>query len=471
MMLDRCDNPCNVGPMEHRDNRWHERAASIAWLLCLLVLCCLIDNAALASGERQPNVIVVFTDDQGTVDANCYGATDLATPAIDSLAETGVRFTQFYAAAPVCSPSRSGLLTGRYPIRAGVPGNVSSTKGHAGMPPEQVTIAETFQAAGYATAHIGKWHLGYTPETMPNGQGFDFSFGHMGGCIDNYSHFFYWAGPNRHDLWRNGVQVYENGRFFGDLMVDEASRFIRENAERAFFMYFAVNMPHYPYQGEAHWLDYYKDLEYPRNLYAAFVSTLDARIGRLLRQIDQLGLRDNTIIVLQSDHGHSCEERAHGGGGSAGPYRGAKFSLFEGGIRVPAIISWPGHLPEGAVRDQVAHSCDWLPTVAELCGIELLEDDIDGQSLTNVIRSETADSPHDVLHWTIGNSWAVREGDWKLLGNPKDTSDKGPLGADDKLFLVNLEENATEMRNQADQQPEIVNDLKAKHDAWIGPLR
>jgi arylsulfatase A-like enzyme len=218
-------------------------------------------------------------------------------------------------------------------------------------------------------------------------------------------------------------------------------------------------------------LDYYKQLEYPRNLYAAFLSTLDARIGRLLRQVDQLGLRDDTIIVFQSDHGHSCEERAHRGGGSAGPYRGAKFSLFEGGIRVPAIISWPGHLPEGAVRGQIAHSCDWLPTVAELCGIDLLEDDIDGRSLTNVIRSETADSPHDVLHWTIGNSWAIRQGNWKLLGNPKDTSEKGPLGADDKLFLVNLAENAEEMRNQADQQPEIVKDLKAKHEAWIGPLR
>jgi arylsulfatase A-like enzyme len=293
----------------------------------------------------------------------------------------------------------------------------------------------------------------------------------MGGCIDNYSHFFYWAGPNRHDLWRNGRELYESGRFFGDLMVDEASQFIKQHADRPFFMYFAMNMPHYPYQGDAHWLDYYKDLEYPRNLYAAFVSTLDARIGRLLRQLDQLGLRENTLIVYQSDHGHSCEERAHQGGGSAGPYRGAKFSLFEGGIRVPAIISWPGHLPEGAVRDQMAHSCDWLPTIAELCGVELLEKDIDGRSLAKVLQSETAESPHDVVHWTIGNSWAIREGNWKLLGNPKDTSEKGPLGTDDKLFLVNLETNPEEMRNMAPMEPEIVRDLKEKHEAWMRSLR
>jgi len=428
--------------------------------------------SVLTAGEvRPPNVIVIFTDDQGTIDANCFGATDLATPGIDGLAQLGVRFTQFYAAAPVCSPSRAGLNTGRYPVRAGVPGNVSSQQGHAGMPTEQVTMAETFKAAGYATAHIGKWHLGYTPETMPNGQGFDHSFGHMGGCIDNYSHFFYWQGPNRHDLWRNGNEVHHAGRFFPDLMVDEAEQFLESHRDQPFFIYFAMNMPHYPYQGDAHWLEYYRDLPYPRNLYAAFVSTLDARILRLLQALDRLGLRENTIVAFQSDHGHSCEERAHFGGGNAGPYRGAKFSLFEGGIRIPAIISWPGHLPENAVRDQIAHSCDWLPTLAELTGAALLNDDIDGKSLTGVIRSEAAESPHGVLHWTIGNSWAVRDGDWKLLGNPKDTSDKGPLSAEDKLFLVNLAEDPSEMKNLAKDHEDVVRRLESLHSSWIESIK
>ena len=189
--------------------------------------------SSMAAAER-PNVIVILTDDQGSVDAHCYGAQDLETPAMDSIAAHGVRFTQFYSAAPVCSPSRAGLLTGRYPLRAGLTGNASSHKGGPGMPP-QATLAKMFKAAGYATAHIGKWHLGFTPETMPNGQGFDYSFGHMGGCIDNFSHFFYWEGPNRHDLYRNGQEVYYPGRFFPDLMIEEAHRFLEGEPRPAVF--------------------------------------------------------------------------------------------------------------------------------------------------------------------------------------------------------------------------------------------
>ena len=179
--------------------------------------------------SRKPNIIIILTDDQGSIDAGCYGAKDLETPNIDRIAKKGIRFTQFYAAAPVCSPSRAGLLTGKYPINAQVPGNTTSSKGKPGMPSQQITMAEHFKAAGYRTAHIGKWHLGYIPEHMPNAQGFDYSFGHMGGCIDNYSHFFYWQGPNRHDLHRNGKEIFEDGKFFPDLMVNEACDFIKEN--------------------------------------------------------------------------------------------------------------------------------------------------------------------------------------------------------------------------------------------------
>ena len=422
-----------------------------------------------AANARQPNVIIIFTDDQGSVDLNCYGSKDLVTPHMDSLAKRGVRFTQFYAAAPVCSPSRAGLLTGRYPVRAGMPGNAGSTKGRPGLAPEEVTIAETFKAAGYATAHIGKWHLGYTPETMPNGQGFDYSFGHMGGCIDNYSHFFYWQGPNRHDLWRNGKEIFEDGKYFPQLMADEAGAFIEKHKNKPFFMYYALNTPHYPYQGYAKWLKHYAKLPHPRNLYAAFLSTQDETIGNLLTTLDRLELREDTIIIFQSDHGHSHEERAHFGGGSAGPYRGAKFSMFEGGLRVPAIISWPGKLPEGAVRQQMAHSCDWLPTVAELTGIKLANRDIDGKSLAGVIRNN-AKTPHTVLHWQIGRGnnprWAVREGDWKLIGNPNDTSKKAALTAKDKLFLVNLKESVSEMKNLAESNPDKVQRLKKLHDDW-----
>ncbi|MGE3805094.1 MAG: sulfatase-like hydrolase/transferase, partial [Gemmataceae bacterium] len=168
-------------------------------LLATLCTACLLAGwvstarAAEDKEARPPNVIVIFTDDQGSIDTNVYGAKDLVTPNMDKLAREGVRFTQFYAAAPVCSPSRAGLMSGRYPLRAGVPSNVATDK--QGLPASEITMAEVFKTAGYATAHIGKWHLGYTKETMPNGQGFDYSFGHMVGCIDNYSHFYYWSGP------------------------------------------------------------------------------------------------------------------------------------------------------------------------------------------------------------------------------------------------------------------------------------
>jgi arylsulfatase A-like enzyme len=422
---------------------------------------------------RKPNVVLIYTDDQGSVDVNCYGADDLITPHMDELARDGIRFTQFYSAAPVCSPSRAALLTGRFPQRAGLPSNAGSKPGSVGMPSEQVTLAEMLRDAGYATGHVGKWHLGYVPATMPNGQGFDFTFGHMGGCIDNYSHFFYWSGPNRHDLWRNGRETWEDGKFFPDLMVREACDFIQRNREKPFFLYWPINTPHYPLQGTEAWREEYTALPAPRSKYAAFVSTTDERIGQLLECLDESGLREDTIVVFQSDHGHSMEERTFGGGGSAGPYRGAKFSLFEGGVRVPAIIRWPGHLPASQVREQMATSVDWLPTILQLCDVTTPSHKIDGHSLVPMLIDATARSPHKQFHWQSGRGlagqpqWAVREGTWKLIGNPKDTSNKAPLAKADRRFLINLADDIGEARNVADQYPEIVGRLEAAHDAWL----
>jgi arylsulfatase A-like enzyme len=254
-------------------------------------------------------------------------------------------------------------------------------------------------------------------------------------------------------------------------MVEEAGRFIAQNRARPFFIYFALNMPHYPYQGDPKWLEHYRDLPYPRNLYAAFVSTLDVRVGALLRKVDEAGLRERTIVILQSDNGHSTEERAHGGGGSAGPYRGAKFSLFEGGMRLPAMISWPGHpevIPAKAVRGQMVHACDWMPTIAEFCGVPLLSADIDGKSLAAVLKSGEAPSPHEVLHWQVsGDQWAVREGDWKLIGNVVDSSG-GPLSAaDKKLFLSNLAMDVSEKENLAPAHPDVVERLRKRHQEWF----
>ncbi len=443
----------------------------------VMALCLLIAFSHLASSTTsaagKPNVIVIMADDQGSVDLGSYGATDLVTPHTDALAARGVRFTQFYAAAPVCSPSRAGLLTGRWPVRAGVPGNCASQQGGKGaLPPSEITMAEMFKSAGYATAHIGKWHIGYTPDTLPLAQGFDHSFGHMGGCIDNFSHFFYWSGPNIHDLWRNGTEVYHDGEFFPDLMVREASQFMEANREKPFFIYYALNSPHYPYQGDAKWLEHFKDLPYPRNLYAAFVAAQDERLGDLFVKLDELGLRGKTIVVFQSDNGHSTEERAHFGGGSAGPYRGAKFSLFEGGIRLPAIISWPGSLPENGVRDQTAHSCDWLPTLAALTGVGVPAVPLDGRSLVPVLHDAAAASPHDgsALHWQVGEGpradWAVREGDWKLIGRSRDTS-KGGDSPIVEMQLFNLAEDPAEANDLGAQYPEQIRYLRELHEKHL----
>lgn len=419
---------------------------------------------------RKPNVIIIYSDDQGAVDLNSYGSKDLITPHLDKLAAKGVRFLNFYAAAPVCSPSRAALLTGRYPQRAGLSDNAPGEKGKDGMPGAQYTIAEMFKDAGYKTGHIGKWHIGYSEATMPNQQGFNYSFGFMGGCIDNYSQFFYWSGPNRHDLWRNGVEVWEPGQYFPDLMVREAGRFMEENKNDPFFLYFAINLPHYPLQGETKWLDKYNNLPAPRKMYAAFISTMDEKIGLLLKKLDQLGLTDNTIVVFQSDHGFSTEERTFGGGGSAGKLRGSKFSLLEGGIKVPAIISWPGHIPQNETRNEFCTNIDWLPTLAEYCNIALPQRKIDGKSIKQVVESSNAKSPHKTFYWQSKGTpenpqWAVREGDWKLLHNPYEVKES-ELTAD-KLMLVNIKEDSTEHTNKAAQHPQVVRQLKAKYETWI----
>ena len=425
-------------------------------------------QATSAKPTHKPNVIFIILDDLGSIDLNCYGATDLVTPNIDALAASGVRLTGFCSASPVCSPSRAAVLTGRFPHRAGMPDNASSRPGGPGMPADEITMAQMFKAAGYATGHAGKWHLGYAPNIMPNARGFDTSFGHMGGCIDNYSHFFYWDGPNRHDLWENGVETWHEGEHIGDQTVAHCEAFIEKHKDEPFFLYWAINQPHYPLQGRAKWREHYKSLPQPRNMYAASVSSLDEMVGQVIAKVKSLGLLENTIIVLQSDHGHSTEDRAFGGGGNAGPYRGAKFSMFEGGIRVVGMISHPGSLPAGVVSDQFVTGCDWMPTLAEMTGATLPKRRIDGKSIIPVLKSN-APSPHETWGWQLGQQWAVREGTWKLIGNPKDTSNKAPVNG--KYFLSDLSKDVSEMRDLSQEEPERVKRMIALHEQWVKDVK
>ena len=418
--------------------------------------------------EVKPNVLIIYTDDQGSIDLNSYGSEDLVTPNMDQIVNNGVKFTQFYG-APVCSPSRAGLLTGKTPQRAGVPGNVSLQK-EAGMPGSQYTMAEMFKDAGYKTAHIGKWHLGAAVDKQPNAQGFDYSFGHFVGCIDNYSHYFFWSGPNKHDLYRNGEEVFHPGEFFPDLMLQEATEFIYENKSEPFFMFYAMNTPHYPYQGTPEWLEYYQNqgVVYPRDLYAAFLSTMDDNIGNLIQKLKDQGMYENTIIVFQSDNGYSTEMRAHGGGGNSGIYRGAKASLFEGGIRVPAAISWPAGLPAGEVRNQLGVNADWMPTLAELCGITLDTTDLDGRSLVPIIEDEGVTTRHEEFCWQLNKQKAARNGDWKLIMNPVIHSPtyQNLVEPKDSIFLANLREDPSERTNLAIEYPEKVKELKLQFEVW-----
>lgn len=418
------------------------------------------------------NVVLVFADDLGTLDLGCYGSSDLRTPNLDALAARGVRFTDFHVAAPVCSPSRAALLTGLPPIVAGVPGNVSSRRGGKGMPGDRVAISEVLRDSGRRTALFGKWHLGASPGFLPTDQGFDEFFGHLGGCIDNWSHWFYWEGPHFHDLHRSAPdgtirEVHEDGTHFAELLSREALRFVEENRERPFFLYLPFNLPHYPAQAPADVLALHADLPEPRRSYAAAVATMDRAIGRVVARIDDLGLRERTLILFLSDHGHSTEERAGFGGGNAGPFRGAKFGLFEGGIRVPAIASLPGTIPEGEIRDALATSLDLFPTILDLAGAgdRAPVHPTAGRSLRPVLASADAPSPHESLVWRLGEQWAVREGDWKLVANGRDT-DGSRLAGDDALFLANLADDPGERTNLAKARPEVVARLTAIREEW-----
>ena len=437
-----------------------------------------------APGSDRPNVLLIFTDDQGYADVGAYGSTFIDTPNIDRLAADGVRFTQFYAASAVCTPSRAGLLTGKTPDKAGVTTNVHINAGpNRGLQLEQVTIAEVLADNGYRTAAIGKWHLSGEMATTPNFQGFDHAFGHLGGVIDNYTHTNEYRDPPLHDLYRNGEEIFASGHYFADLMVQETLEFIDGVDEQPFFVYFALNSPHYPYQADPDWLEIYEERELERRQieYGAFVSSMDARIGTLLDALQQRGVLDNTIVIFQSDHGFSTEERALYGGGSAGIYRGAKFSFFEGGLRVPGIIRWPGKIPAGEVRDQFAVSQDWFPTILEYAGIDYDVSALDGYSLAPLISDASEPTAHDGFVWHQYDYWstklhryAIREGDWKLLLNPRDTS---PLPDGTAMvenlegaFLYNLADDPGETQNVHDQHPEVVTRLLAIRDEYVAEL-
>ncbi len=415
----------------------------------LLAASPLLSCAPPPTRRSQPNVIFILADDLGYGDLGCYGGVDVRTPNIDALAESGTRLSQFYVTAPVCTPSRMSFLTGRhynYGIEPGL-----------GMRASEVTLAEMFGAAGYRTALFGKWHMGIPEEVSPNNQGFDEFLGYKNGAMDSYSHYYYWGGIHRHVLMHNMEELHEEGVYFPDIIVRESTRFIEQNKDQPFFLYVPFNLPHYPLQPAAGAIDRFSHITDPlRRQYAACVWTLDERIGQILACLEDNGLREDTIVVFASDHGPSTEER--GGGGSAGNLRGHKATLWEGGLRVPFIISWPETIAAGQLRTQPAMGTDLLPTLAAYTGVAPPNRHLDGHSLAAVIHSTTAPPLREIMHWVYAEDWALREGPWKL------TVEK------DAGFLSNLDDDPGETNNLGSEHQDLVQRFVASHNDWVQQL-
>ncbi|MCB1229292.1 MAG: sulfatase [Verrucomicrobiae bacterium] len=393
-------------------------------------------NSLSALGDR-PNVIILFVDDQGYYDLGCYGATEVKTPRIDRLAEEGIRFTDYYAAAPICSPSRAGLLTGCYPRRVGMETWVQRADSNRGIHPDEVTLAELFRENGYATACIGKWHLGDKPPFLPNAQGFDEYFG----LLHNLDpvEVIYFEGKDGPGFWRNGeiAQPNVDPAELTRRYTDEAISYIRSKRDAPFFLYLPHTMLHNPlgvspdFQGSSDWGEY-----------GDAIQELDFHVGRLMDTLEEEGISDNTVVIYASDNGRGP------GRNPSQPMQGHKLTTWECGIRVPAIAWGPGlGIAKGKTNSKVVSALDWYPTLASLAGIEIPAKHpvIDGRDLSSSLKGIediglneavadrrrwepplewsplfTRDEYRDAffIHGSQGALAAVRSGKWKLFLNP-----------------------------------------------------
>lgn len=437
----------------------------------------------------QPNVVIIYADDLGWGDVGCFGSDDIRTPAIDSLAARGLTLTQWYSNSPVCSPSRASLLTGLYPARAGVEAILGGTRQTRGLP-HQPTLASELRERGYRTGLFGKWHLGAAAEYDPLHFGFDEFFGFRAGCVDYYSHIYYWGEHNPvHDLWDGEDEAWHNGEYLTTVIGDRASRFIEQNADRPFFCYVPFNAPHYPMHAPQEYMDRYASLDDGRRTMAAMVTAMDDAIAEILDTLDRLGLREDTLVFLSSDNGPSAESRnwldgeeVSYDGGSTGGFRGTKGSVFEGGIRVPSVVSWPAELPSGAEFPGIGLMMDVLPTILEAvdrsaaskrtagefwpadgqAGNTRADGEIDGRSQLTAWANAAAgqfggdDSP---VFWAYEGQWAVRRADFKLVMHAREGM--VPPAAVSKA-LYDVRADPAETHDVAALHPERLAELEAE---------
>jgi arylsulfatase A-like enzyme len=363
-------------------------------------------------------------------------------------------------------------MTGRYPMHAGVPTNGPE------LPQDQITTARLLKGRGYSTALAGKWHLGTPGSNAPNDHGFDEFYGFHSGCVDFYSHRFYWGEPKRpnfHDLWRNRTEISEDGEYLTERITANAVEFIRSRRGQPFFLYLAYNAPHYPMHAPQKYLDRFPDLPFERRVYAAMIAAVDDGVGALVRELDRLGLSEDTLIFFVGDNGATTEPRAGLGGkpaiaGSNRPYRGYKFSLFDGGMHVPGIMRWKGKLPAGLVNREVCLSMDILPTIAGAAGAELPGGyRIDGRDIL-AVAAGTARSPHEAVFWMQGEQLAVRRGKYKLVINGFTAENwpagREPLTGEDAMFLSDLEADPGETKNLRALHPNLVDQLATLAHRW-----
>jgi arylsulfatase A len=429
------------------------RIKLIPGILILLVLMLIsISSCKNNNTENLPNIIIFFTDDQGYADLGCYGAEGFETPHLDQLASEGIRFTNFYVPATVCTPSRAGLLTGRYPKRSNLHEAVLFPYSNGGLSAKEYTMAEMLKEVGYSTSCIGKWHLGHKAEFMPYNQGFDHFCGvPYSNDLDNYYY-------KRNDFqspplpfYRN-TELIESGpdqQYLTKRYTEEAISQIRNRGEKPFFIYLAHNMPHLPLHASPSFEGKSK-----KGLYGDVITELDWSSGEIIRVLKEEGIYENTIFIFTSDNGPAV--------GSAKPLRGKKAQTWEGGQRVPGIIVWPDKIPAGIVSEDFASTLDLLPTLAKISGAKIPDGlIIDGMDISEYLLSpETAKLPERPFYYYARNGKieAIRLGKWKLHLEKS-------LGWDVKssgifhVSLYNLELDIAEKNNLAKQLPEIVEKL------------
>lgn len=415
---------------------------------------------------------MIYADDLGYGDLGCFGSDDLDTPALDALCASGVKLPQWYSNSPVCSPSRASLMTGKYPAHAGVETILGGSRKTTGLPPQE-SLASQLKQRGYVTGIFGKWHLGADPAYGPLEFGFENYYGFRAGCVDYYSHIFYWGNTNPlHDLWDGSNEVWENGEYLTTLLARKAVGFIEDNADRPFFCYVPFNAPHYPLHAPKQYVDQFSHLPKDRQMMAAMIKAMDDGVGEILDALDRLGIRNDTIVFMSSDNGPSVEDRnwLNGEevaykGGSAGGLRGHKGSLFEGGIRVPALISWPGTFPARVVNSSVGAMMDVLPTLLNVVDGRVspaAAGEMDGISLLPALMTNTVADDRR-LFWEYEGQLSSRMGNWKIVRNAVES-----LGSPivEETALYDLESDPAESVDLKAVHPDIFRSMDTYLDEW-----